>query len=300
MLAVRTDVDWGGRPLAKLHELVRKRVKMLVKETPENATIATAIDVLKSLRALALKAKTTPKTGVQFSVVDTGWVGGWKSRGDAGKAARFFRGTAKGLKLTASKYLQRCVRTARRKGAEVPDVYPIWLVGPGAFEKGKTVHVYRVTPRHAKSMKWEKNRNKGMWYIAAYSQPVAERFAANHLMRRYLKNTSGLARYALTRAMRALSTKNVAEMNQLSPRSKRVAEINVEVGRYGTEDGYTVLVKDDLAYAAKAFKRPDALNYAMAKAANSIAGMLRRRAHGLLDPAIETPFPEIVEQRRRA
>ena len=299
MLKVDMSVDWGGRPLSELQRLLEKRARQL-KETPRDACIATAIDVLKSLRALARKAKTSPKAGVHFTIEDTGWVGGWRSKGDAGKMSRFFKGTAKGMKLSSAKYMERCVRTSSRRGQIIPYIHPIWLTGPGAFEKGKTVHVYRVKPSHRDVMKWAKNRHHGCWFVAAYTQGVAEKFVKNQLMRKYLKSTSGLARFALTLAMRAISTKGVADRNDLSARSKKVGTENISVKSFGGDSAWTVQIDDTLAYAAKAFKRSDAVDYAMAKAANSIAGMLRKRSKGLLDPSLATPFPEIAQHRRGA
>lgn len=51
MLKMDMSVDWGGRPLAELQRLMEKRTRQL-KETPRDATIATAITVLRSLRPL--------------------------------------------------------------------------------------------------------------------------------------------------------------------------------------------------------------------------------------------------------
>lgn len=50
MLNVDMSVDWGGRPLSELQRLMEKRAKQL-RETPRDACIATAITVLRSLRA---------------------------------------------------------------------------------------------------------------------------------------------------------------------------------------------------------------------------------------------------------
>ena len=280
MLAVDMSVDWGGRPLSELQRLLAKRAKQL-RETPRDACIATAITVLKSLRPLVRKAKTAPKAGAQFTIEDTGWVGGWRSKGDAGKMSRFFKGAAKGLKLDSTRYMERCVRTSSHLGQVIPYIHPIWLVGPGAFEKGKTVHVYRVRPAHA-----------------AYTQAVAEK-AAKRLMDKYLKKYSGLARFTLTQAMRGLSTKGVPN-DRVSANARKIGLANIRVKSFGGDSAWTVEVADSLAYAAKAFKRADAVEYAMAKAANSIAGMLRKRAKDLLDPSLATPFPEIAQHRRGA
>lgn len=295
MLAVDMSVDWGGRPLSELQRLLAKRAKQL-RETPRDACIATAITVLKSLRPLVRKAKTAPKAGAQFTIEDTGWVGGWRSKGDRGKMSRFFKGAAKGLKLDSTKYMERCVRTSSHRGQVIPYIHPIWLVGPGAFEKGKTVHVYRVRPAHRDVMKWAKNKHHGCWFIAAYTQAVAEK-AAKRLMDKYLKKYSGLARFTLTQAMRGLSTKGVPN-DRVSANARKIGLANIRVKSFGGDSAWTVDVADSLAYAAKAFKRADAVEYAMAKAANSIAGMLRKRAKDLLDPSLATPFPEIAQHRR--
>lgn len=296
MIGADVVMDWNGRPLAELQRLLEKRIQYLKKETPRNACIATAIDVLKSLRALTNKAKATPKPGVNYSIEDTGWVGGWTSvGGNAKKIKRFFKGQAKGLKLTAKKYMRRCVKTATRHGIEMLNIRPIWLTGAGAFEKGRIVHVYRVKPNHASVMNWQMNRHKGCWYIAAYDQATAEKHAAR-LMGKYLKKFSGMARYAINHAMRTISGE--PEIS-ISDKGRLLARQNIIVKSFGNHDGWTVQVDDTLAYAAKAFRRSDAMQYAMAKAANSIAGYLRSRAGDIVDPSLETPFPEIVERRSR-
>ena len=295
MLAVDLSVDWGGRPLSELQRLLERR-QQLLKETPRDACIATAIDVLKSLRALTNKAKATPKPGVNYSIVDTGWVGGWTSPGsDARKISRFFKGQAKGLKLTAAKYMRRCVKTASRNGREMLNIRPIWLTGAGAFERGRIVHVYRVTPNHASVMNWKQNRHKGCWYIAAYDQTTAEKHAAR-LMRKYLQKYSGMARYAINHAMRQVHGE--PEIN-VSDIGRNIAKQNIMVKSSGTHDGWEVRVEDTLAYAAYAFKRSDAVDYAMAKAANSITGYLNARVGRFLDEKIPTPFPEIAKHRNK-
>ena len=295
MLAVDLSMDWGGRPLSELQRLLERR-QQLLKETPRDACIATAIDVLKSLRALTNKAKATPKPGVNYTITDTGWVGGWRSKGDRGKMTRFFKGTAKGLTMTASKYMERCVKTAHYRGQIIPYIHPIWLTGSGAFEKGRIVHVYRVKPGHADKMKWAKNKHHGCWFIAAYDQATAEKHAAR-LMRKYLQKYSGMARYAINFAMQQVHGEPEIHVSDIG---RNIARNNIKVKSSGTHEGWEVQVEDTLEYAAKAFKRGDAVQYAMAKAANSITGYLNARAGRLLDAKITTPFPEIAQHRRGA
>ena len=51
MIKMDLAVDWGGRPMSELHRLMERRAKQL-KESPRDATIATAITVLRSLKPL--------------------------------------------------------------------------------------------------------------------------------------------------------------------------------------------------------------------------------------------------------
>jgi len=54
-------------------------------------------------------------------------------------------------------------------------------------------------------------------------------------------------------------------------------------------------VSSELSYARVALRDSRALDYAIAKAANSIAGYMRSvAAHDLLVPSVKTPFPEIA------
>ena len=51
MLKVETKVDWGGRPYSELQRLMSLRTKQL-KQTAQDATVASAITVLRSLKPL--------------------------------------------------------------------------------------------------------------------------------------------------------------------------------------------------------------------------------------------------------
>lgn len=113
------------------------------------------------------------------------------------------------------------------------------------------------------------------------------------------KRHQGAAQYAMKLAQQAVSTRHVADPARMGKLARKVAEGNLRIRSFGGDNVWTVQIEDRLAYAAKAFKRADAVEYAMAKAANSIAGMLRKRAKDLIDPSLETPFPEIVQHRHR-
>ena len=114
------------------------------------------------------------------------------------------------------------------------------------------------------------------------------------------KRYMGAAQYAMKLAQQAVSTRHVADPARMGEFARKLAEGNLRIRSFGGDSEWTVLIEDSLAYAANAFKRSDAVEFAMAKAANSIAGMLRKRAGDLLDPSLATPFPEIAQHRRTA
>ena len=125
----------------------------------------------------------------------------------------------------------------------------------------------------------------------------------SYLQKRYVRIAAkwmGTARYALVKAQEAVSTRSVSDSvrAKLGSKARQTAEGNLRIRSFGGDSEWTVQIEDNLDYAAKAFKRADAVQYAMAKAANSIAGMLRKRACDILDPSLDTPFPEIARHRR--
>ena len=309
MLNVDMSVDWGGRPLKELERLIDKRIRQLG-ETAEDALFATANTFLRSIRPLVKVAKVSASKSA-YVISDTGFYGGWKSEGDAGKIKRFFKGAAKGMKLGSGNYMSRCVRTAHRGGKVVPYIHPIWLTGPGAFTG--PVHIYRVRPKFGMRMTWGENRHEGCWFIGAYTQEVAERHAAR-LMARVIGKYKGFARgtyaamsVALARlhnapadssALRQLHGRGGSQM----PASAQDAIYRAAEARLVTHaNGAELHISNSLEYAKQALVGGEsAIDFAMAKAANSIAGYLRSKSvAGMLDQSLATPFPEIAKHRRR-
>ena len=273
MLKVEVTTDWRGRPMEELTKLIQKRVRTL-HENARDAVVATAIDVVRSLRALTRKApkKANDKS---FTVEKTPYVASW---------------------VRVGKSFRRVARVSGT-GSRAP-IYPVNHAGPH-YVKGEQVFVYRITPKHGERWTWEKNRNKGCWYVFAQSESVARRLG-NRLMTRVLEKDSGLAKTALGFAMAHLSTKSVPIVVKDS-KARKIAAASWRVVERNLPGGYGLTVEDNLDYAADALDGgQSAISLAMMKAANKIAGRIAQfeKAH-FFDERTATPFPEIRQRRSR-
>lgn len=103
MIAPESSCTYEGKPIEVLEQLIEKR-KELLGEAYRDAITATAITVLKSLRAdTKIAKKKAPKSS--YTVTDTGWYGGWERIG--------------------GKY-HRVARTSPdRHAPKVPDIFPV-------------------------------------------------------------------------------------------------------------------------------------------------------------------------------
>ena len=191
---------------------------------------------------------------------------------------------------------KRCLRWGSKSGARAPLDHTVQLVPPGdrAWAQAK---VYVVSLSDEAREKWDK-------------QPATDLVVAQHdgavksyLNSRYTKIASkwmGTAQLALTIAQSKISTRNERGPAKIGSNSRRTAESNTKTRSYGNSAQWTIVINDNLKYAKDAFKRQDAVQYATAKAANAIAGMMRKRCGDILNPALATPFPEISKMRRGA
>ena len=268
MGAVTAQMTYKGQPMSVLHSLIEARRKFL-NESVRDSVAATAILCVKSLRADTRIAKKKAKN-TDVEVSDTGWVGGWRRVGDK---------------------FRRVACTAN--GARV-DVHPVNRAGR-QYVKGERVKVFKVVPHfHKDDWKWDKNRNAKdrCWYVFAQSRKVAVDYGKER-MQRYINRWRGLARMALGFAMAKLSTRAV-KVDPVSAKAKTAAEMNAHVSHSADGGMYTTVVIDSLRYARKSLKSgPGAVELALKKAANSIAGRIRKTAGGSLDMKFPTPFPEV-------
>lgn len=272
MLAVEAKADWGGRPLSALTDLIGQRQRIMG-EDAKDATVATAIDVVRSLRALTRKApeKANAKS---YKIEATPYVASWERHG------RSFRRVAR----------------VGGTGAKAP-IYPVNNAGQH-YVKGERVRVWKVTPVHGKRMKWEKNRNKGCWYVFAQTEAVARRFAIEHVSR-VLRKEAGMAKTAMGFAMARLSTRTTP-VEAKGPKAHRVASYAIYITASGAGGMFTLVVRDNLEYAKLALRGGDsAISLAMMKASNKIAGRLAQweKKHFFEGERTATPFPEIKTRR---
>ena len=287
MLKVDMSVDWGGRPLQELERLMEKRAEQLG-ESGRTIVWATARHVLRSLKADTRKARLKARDS-DYTIEDTGWTASWTRSGG-------------------------CIRRAVRDkaGNRMADIYPIWRIPP---EHKGVSHVYRITPKYG-ARKWVQTRHKGCWYVCSASVAVARK-CAKDLITKYVLKRRGLAVSAIIAATKAARIaaggfeSEALERLDGSSYGTNIIEYAQQMAwarfhqgvalRGNSKSGSTWVLEihDDLSYAQHAFKHgTSAVDWAMAKAANSIAGMLRKRTGDLLDPSLATPFPEIAQHRR--
>lgn len=270
------EVTYEGRPLAELQRLIALRQKWLG-ESAKDATIATAIKVITSLRAGTKQARKRAKNS-DIKVEDTGWSAGW---------------------ITEGKVTRRCVRTSSAPGAHrVPNVWPVNLAGV-TYVPGEKIRCYKITPAHPKTWKWDENRNgaRRCWYVLARSKKDAINYGKARITR-YLRRWRGLAKTALGFAMAKLSTRSEELDDLVSAKARLAAGLNARVAVRSARDSQSVFVCDSLRYAKKALKaRSGAVELAMKKAANQISGYIWWLAGHKLTKRLATPFPEVAGRR---
>lgn len=264
---------WGkDRPIEELNRLIDRRIRQL-NETPKDTLYAMANTVLRSLGPLMRVARPKNKQTLanSYEIQDTGLVmgrqrqpnGGWKYR-------------------------------PHHPGQNDynPAIRPVVLWGGGI--PSHRVRVFRVTPRFGEDRRtWAKNLHKGCWYIAAYNESAARSYTEKSLMKPAIEKYAGLARVAIAALRKSLAIGQANGEGTASERSIALAAKLAKTYFMETEGRAFLDVKSELSYGRAAMQDPSAMEYALAKAANSVAGYLRAKAKGFLDPEIETPFPEI-------
>lgn len=272
MLTATVTADWQGKPLSVLSDLIQKRARIMG-EDAQDAVVATAIDVVKSLRGLTRKAPVKANR-YSFRIERTPYVASWERHGTSYRRVARVGGT----------------------GSKAP-IYPVNNAGPH-YVKGEKVYVWKITPAHGERMKWEKNLNKGCWYVFAQTEAVARRFAIEHVSR-VLRKEAGMGKTALGFAMARLSTRSTP-VEAKGPKAQRIASDAIHITASGAGGMFTLVVRDNLEYAKPALKGGDsAISLAMMKASNKIAGRLAQweKKHFFEGERTATPFPEIKTRR---
>ena len=265
---------WGnGKPLEELNRLIDVRIRQLG-DKPKDTLYAVANTVLRSIGPLVRVAKPNNKKTLanSYNMQDTGLVMGRQRQPNGGW-----------------KYRPHHPGQADYNSA----IRPIVLWGGGI--PAQRVRVFRVTPRYGNERRtWTKNLHKGCWYIAAYDESAARHYAENTLMKRAIEKYACLARAAIVALRKSIAIGQSNGEGTFSERSIALAAKLAKTYFMESAGGAVLDVMSELSYGRAAMKDPAALEYAIAKAANSISGYLRSKAIDVFDPNIKTPFPEIA------
>lgn len=264
---------YEGRPLEALGELIAKRQKLLG-ESAQQATAATAIEALKSIRALtrtaagrkAKKSEWHLDAHPQLAAVYLGR----DSFISIIKPQKGFKG-AEVLKV--KKQVTRAARST---------------IGKKELPSGRVFYA-----RHLPSQK--RGNNKRNFWIVAVSKTDAQTLTVEKTQKR-IDRYGGLAKNVWRVAMGKIGaaagfdkagTKAVAKASSLASATAALQ------GRI-----FTLTVESNLDYNYSAMRGGKAaFDLALKRAANKIAGRLAQVAKKkMLDP-VPTPFPEIVKRR---
>lgn len=269
------------KPLQELERMMRIRVEQLG-EAAKSSIFACAHTVLRSIKPLVRQAKVSKgELRKSYTLEPTGLVMGW-APSVGGK--------------------RKMHPHHPFKGDYDPAIRPICLWGGGIPRH--RVYVYRATPKYGgKRRTWAKNLHKGHWYIAAFDEGVARKYVENTLMKRWIANYSGMARSAVLALRKALAiesndpapTDTVKFIDQDGSAIMNATAEMAHVMVRGSGQTYELEVSSDLSYGRMALGDMNALEYAIAKAANSVAGYIRSRMVDCLNKEYRTPFPDIVK-----
>lgn len=274
MIAPTYKATYKRQPLAVLNKLIQKR-KELLGNTYKDAVIATAIDALKSIRAITEShyGKDTIELAKDDVIVT--------QRSDIHPS---FTG----------KEHKRCFRAGASQSRNAPRIS---LVGskcvclvPPEDRTWLNASVWTVDVSKKRLERWRKHPSK-LTVVASSLEQVM-----NYITKRFSKiaaRQGGLARCVIGALMGKLSTRPQASQ-------KSGAHVNKIVGKYGVVNKsdanktYSVHVESDLLYAKDAVRGGEAgIENALKKAANKIAGMIKHFAGAELDANLSTPFPEV-------
>lgn len=230
-----------------LAQIIQARTKELG-ETTQNACVAVAINILKSLRAQTKVAKPNETPHITMENVDGSFTPSWKG--------------VKGGKP------RPCLR-AGKDGAEITDAKVIWYVPK--YVKGQVWHAYHVVDHVGVDKKYE-------YLIVALSEKDAFKKVCQ-IHRNRIKRHKGLAKVALGIAMHKVYEGQGG--GSASPNVQSIANQNVEtrIASGGFGSGYTsIYVHDKLDYATAALKNGYAsVSDSIRNAAAKMIGYLQKK-----------------------
>lgn len=253
------EATYEGKPLSVLNELIQKRSQIL-KESVRDATAAVGINALNSIRSATLDARKKKKFDIK--VEDTGWYAGF------------------------SKTLNSmCVRDGILPTSNRIDGLKKVVYLTHGIKKQSQRHVFKVTQ--------EKTQIEP-FYVACATSQIAMDYALKATKHR-INDYGTLAKNALGVAMHKLAGTSKLEGSAKSQASaSKVATVEVHDG----DGDYSVRITDELEYGTDAVKGGEsAIETALMKAANKVAGTLKRFASSDLKDTLTTPFPEVKKRK---
>ena len=247
-----------GEPLSALSRVIESRVRELGEST-RNATVATAINVLKSLRSDTRVAR---DKSVFVSVTEV-----------------------KNVISSFTTGRRRCLRIGTERGARVTGRRAVYLVGRRL--KNVEERVYLVRDK-SKSGKRDED-----YYIVAHDRTSAEEYAKSRREKR-IRRYKGLAKHALGIAMSKISTRNSVS-GGIGSHADRVARKNVGALSYANGKSYCIDINDLLRYATGALKSGESgVSAAFRRAANSTIGYINQSLKTRnIRRSLKIPFPEL-------
>lgn len=275
-------VTWDkDKPLQELNRLLEIRARDIGDACTRDLLFATAHTILRSIKPRVKQAKVS--RGVlrkAYTLVPTGLVMGWAP-------------SAGGKRKMHPHH--------PFKGDYDPSIRPICLWGGGIPRH--RVYVWRATPNFgAERRTWAKNLHKGHWYVAALDEGVARKYVENTLMKRWIAKFSGLARSAVLAIRKELAVQSndpapTDDVEYIGTDGRAIMTAAVQMAHVELRHSGALQeleVRSDLSYARSAMEDQNAFEFALAKAANSIAGYIRSKISDALNKDYRTPFPEIA------
>jgi len=258
----------NGRDVSVLKAVIEARRRELG-ETTRQAATATAIQVLRSIRA---NTRIADPDAMNVKVTkSSGYTVGWKKEGGFSK---------------------RCIRLGSKTGPYVSQKSMIDLCGK--YVKGETADVYSVVDVV------EGSKERSVHYLVlAKDRKTAEEYA-KYRHRRRVKRYSGMARYALTYAMMQTARNSSPDKANASVTSfgkgKAIENVTAVVRETGFDRGnVSIDIHDALRYATDALKDGEGyVQTAVQKACNGIVGMINNRIKktGSFHTPLKVPFPK--------
>ena len=263
-----TMTDTGQPAVPAIQKIIEARTKELG-ETTEQACIALAINVLRSIRADTKLAST--KANIIIEDV----------------SGQFFPSFQRDKGSKGKNISTRVLRAGGKDGPVVSSEKVMWKCGN--YKRGEVLHTYKVTDKIASDEEFS--------YLLVAESPKIAKDHAKKFHENKVKRVRGLAKFALGVAMHKVHVKeSVGGGVGEEARKIGMKEVDVNVKSNGFNSGdVSITVHDKLDYSALALKSGEsAVQLAMQRALNSMTAYLNKKLDkkGIQDK-IDIPFPDM-------